>query len=174
MKYHRSLSVFCDLCPRSFTKKYLLRVHMTQDHLKLRTFDCSVCSRKLPFKGNLKSHMLRHGEKTACIICHKFVSNMRQHMTNHVEVKWSICNIICTKNSLSRHVMRAHCKRKWTMSVGKVSLRILKLRQNFVVTWKSWNKNKIWIHFFRRFYAEGVIMDECKLECSGIKFGYSL
>lgn len=109
--YHRNFSVFCDLCPRSFTRKQRLADHMKQVHVRFRPFECNVCSYKTSCIRSLKIHMLRHGAKTECEICHKLVSNIENHIGTHVKVECSICGKTYSKNHLSRH-KKTHRNRK--------------------------------------------------------------
>lgn len=76
---HRNASMFCDLCPESFTQKCKLKTHMEKDHLKL---------------------------KTKCNVCHKFVSNMNAHLKHHVKAKCPICSAIITRPNLTTHIKR--------------------------------------------------------------------
>lgn len=111
ISFHHGPISFCDLCPRSFVRKTLLSVHMKKDHLKLRPFECHVCSHESSSRGNLKIHMLLHGPKTECQICHKLVSNIKIHLTNHVKVQCSVCCKFCSKASIIYH-MKTHRNRK--------------------------------------------------------------
>lgn len=110
-KQHGRFSVFCDLCSRSFVSKFFLTIHMNRDHLKLRPFECNVCLYKSLIKVNLKIHMLTHGPKSECKICHKLVANMNSHLRNHVKVQCSICRKFIVKATLGRH-MKIHRNRK--------------------------------------------------------------
>lgn len=105
-QYHRSFSVFCDLCPQSFTIKSSLAIHLKQVHLKLRPYECKICLHKFSSKQSLKTHLLIHGPKIECKICHKLVSNMYHHLKAHEKVKCSVCSKIYSKHNLSSHILR--------------------------------------------------------------------
>lgn len=117
LKWHRSERRICDLCAKSFNKRILILQHMKKVHLKLRSFDCTVCKLRTFNEGNLKNHMLQHKSKTECKICHKFVANMKAHLRCHVKVKCSICSKTLSKNSLLMHLKRVHDneKSKWKL-----------------------------------------------------------
>lgn len=110
LKKHRSVTLFCDLCPRSFAQKSLLAMHMRHVHLKLRSFECKFCKFRSFTKKVLQVHMLRHGSKTECKVCHKGVSNMNDHMRSHVKVNCPICYKVYSKASLLQH-MKTHNKK---------------------------------------------------------------
>lgn len=101
---HRSATFFCDLCPRSFTQKYILASHFKKDHLKLRPFECKICGHKTFLAAYHRAHLLRHNSKSECNVCHKLVTNMSGHLRNHVRVKCVICSKIYSKNSINQHV----------------------------------------------------------------------
>lgn len=107
-KHHGSVLVFCDLCPRSFTRKFELADHMKHVHLRLRPFECNVCSYKASTRSYLKIHVLQHDPKAECEICYKLVSNMRFHLRSHDKVKCTICRKFIQRQSLKRHIIQKH------------------------------------------------------------------
>lgn len=80
--------MFCDLCPRSFKEKCILTIHMERDHLKLRPLECKICDYKCYQGQTLKTHMLQHGMKTVCKICHKLVTNMKRYLDAKISNLW--------------------------------------------------------------------------------------
>lgn len=106
-KHRKESSFFCDFCPRSFSLKNSLILHLKRCHLKLRPFDCELCGRKFSSRSDLKTHMLQHGRKTECKICHKFVTNIKKHMRCHIKTKCRICSKIYTQVGLNWH-MKTH------------------------------------------------------------------
>lgn len=106
-KYHPTKR-YCDLCPLSFELKNKLARHMEQTHSKLRPFGCKICGHKSYTRSVLKMHMLRHGSKTKCKICQKFVTNMKGHLTLHDKVECKICSKSYSKGSLKRHIKSLH------------------------------------------------------------------
>lgn len=111
INFHQKATMFCDHCPQPFNDKRLLVKHILQHHLRPRKFECSVCSYKAFYDHGLKVHMMRHGPKAECKICHKFVTNMKDHLKSHIKEKCPICSKIYSKNDLSRH-MKTHRNRK--------------------------------------------------------------
>lgn len=105
-KYHKT-DLFCDFCPNTFSKKVVLIDHIQKIHLKLRKFNCEICDFKSFYKQGLNKHMLSHGVKTECPICHKFVLNLSSHSRIHFKVKCPISDKIFVKKYLSSH-MKAH------------------------------------------------------------------
>lgn len=102
--YHQSIKLFCDLCPRSFDRKCLIVKHIRRDHLKLRPVECNVCNYKTFAKKYLNNHMLRHGPKTECKICHKMVFLMKNHLETHVKAKCPVCRFVFSKRNLTTHI----------------------------------------------------------------------
>lgn len=109
---HHKVDVrYCDLCPQSFGQKYFLNCHMERVHLKLCPFKCSFCKYKGPSNECLKQHMLRHGPKTECKVCHKLVTNIKNHLRIHFPtVKCPKCMIIVSQKFFSTHI-RLYCKK---------------------------------------------------------------
>lgn len=99
---------YCDLCPLTFEQRGRLTSHMNQTHLKLRPFKCELCEHKSYSQANLRAHMLRHGLKTECKICQKFVSNMEEHLKNHEKVKCKICSRSYSIANLPKHIKSKH------------------------------------------------------------------
>lgn len=106
---HRKVVFTCDLCPQSFLFKFDLTNHVEGKHLKLLPFACNICPYKHYSRMSLKSHMKKHGPKAECKICHKFISNMHQHMQYHVNVECKICRCITLKANMKTH-MKTHLK----------------------------------------------------------------
>lgn len=109
-KYHRGVQVFCDLCPQSFRQKWLVERHIKQHHLK--PLECKVCGFRCGVKSAFKKHMIRHASKTKCKVCHKLVTNLRNHMRVHdqIQKKCRICgNSYCLKY-LPKHITLMHAK----------------------------------------------------------------
>ena len=47
-------------CKRSYQSRQNLRRHVNTDHLKIKTYPCSICSRLLSSKRNLANHTNKH------------------------------------------------------------------------------------------------------------------
>lgn len=106
--YHSAVKMFCDFCPRFFVFKYALEEHIQKDHLQLRIHKCKVCDFTSGMKGCLTRHMLQHGPKTECSICHKLISNMPAHLRIHIMAKCHICGKKLKKRSLLSHLRAIH------------------------------------------------------------------
>lgn len=108
-KKHVGVRRYCDLCPRFFRRKFLIIQHMMSEHMHFSPFECKVCGHKSHSGVNYKKHMLRHGPKTECNICHKFVTNMYNHLQSHAKVECHVCRKCFSKNNLKKHV-RIHAQ----------------------------------------------------------------
>lgn len=106
---------FCDLCPKSFKVKSLLENHMGQ-HFKINPLTCNFCDQTNASKWAFKIHMLRHGPKTECEVCHKMVANIYYHMKNHGRAKCQICGKSVRKNYLQEHIKTIHKSKKLKLS----------------------------------------------------------
>lgn len=122
---HHSVLVFCDLCPRSFTKKYLLKRHMKLDHLKpcpsecnlcsqclaykKECFECNVCDYKSAVKSHLETHKLTHAAKVECPTCKKQVTSLQNHMRTHKPKNGPVCQKVVNEQNFSKHI-KTHVK----------------------------------------------------------------
>lgn len=110
--FHRrrsNVKRYCDLCPQSFLRKSLITVHLVKDHLKLGRFECKLCKFKSYYKSTLNRHMVNHGPRTECKICHIEVFHLKKHMKTHIKVKCHHCSKILTEAHLPDHI-KFHCK----------------------------------------------------------------
>lgn len=67
-------------------------------------FNCDKCGYKSSYKYNLDTHMLQHGSKRECKVCHKLVLNMSSHLRSHVKAKCPVCNKTIVREYLVRHI----------------------------------------------------------------------
>lgn len=91
LKSHQGIiGMLCDLCPQIFNQKGALVKHMEKAHMEPR-FACQICEYKNCHEKNLKTHMLRHGPKVKCKVCHRFSTNLGRHMrSRHPKAKWAV------------------------------------------------------------------------------------
>ena len=106
----------CEVCHKSFSKKWILTQHMKIHGSK--SFKCDVCMKAFYNKSKLKRHYRMHtGEKPfSCPICDKKFAlkiHLVRHQATHREIKPFKCSIcpegrfFKTKPGLSQH-MRFH------------------------------------------------------------------
>lgn len=99
-KYHhtdRGLRVSCDQCFRVFSSTSVLRRHQKVVHLRLKEFQCDICSAKVSTKQYLEEHLRTHSDERpeVCAVCGKTFQmrgNLRQHMKTHRE-RTQVCDV---------------------------------------------------------------------------------
>lgn len=114
----------CDLCPRAYFKKSMLRAHLMKNHLKvkIKTEDDELKCQSCDFTSNdatkLRLHEYHwHQKKLLCNICGRGFS-CPSHLNKHVEgvhgEKKYMCNICGLRVShpayLRRHMNERHSK----------------------------------------------------------------
>lgn len=95
----------CDLCPKSYTLKSVLREHM-RIHCKEPFAICPHCGRHFSCVSNMKQHMLRHTntKNFECVHCgKKFISKgeLSGHIRTHTKLKPFVCDICGTSFTMS-------------------------------------------------------------------------
>lgn len=80
----------CIFCPKVFSLKGRVRMHMRATHLKEKRHACDLCDAKFFGKSELKKHMCMHtGEKKyQCSTCQKAYGrnyHLLRHMRTHVQ-----------------------------------------------------------------------------------------
>lgn len=110
----------CDLCPKIFTLKGKLEVHLKQVHFQIKNHTCDECKSSFYQKTDLRDHMLIHtGErKYQCDICKKCFPQkkyIRFHLRVH-ERKDVFCKFCDMKFDypfrLKFHIKMKHAKAK--------------------------------------------------------------
>ncbi|XP_060533085.1 zinc finger protein 664-like [Cylas formicarius] len=106
----------CPQCDRSFKTHSNLRTHRLQMHLDPNDwkFQCTLCEKKFPIKGNLVKHIKRHtGIKNfPCHICDKKFINKAElnlHLHTHTNERLFKCHL-CNKEYKNREGLRRHMK----------------------------------------------------------------
>lgn len=87
---HQTFKCGIDSCDETFSSKYNLQRHINSLHLKLRRFECEMCSKRFTSKQTLNEHLYIHtGERpfacTAEGCCRKFrqASQLYIHKRKH-------------------------------------------------------------------------------------------
>ena len=108
-KKHRKMT--CDMCPNSYYLKSDLKMHFQKTHLKKKLHVCDVCGYKNVKKSHLERHKKIHKLKLKCPICHKPVSDFKEHKYRaHPEKnKLLVCDV-CGFKSAHKSVLRCHMK----------------------------------------------------------------
>ncbi|XP_046575904.1 zinc finger protein draculin-like [Haliotis rubra] len=119
VKEHAGEEHKCHDCDMSFSTKTKLKRHMSW-HSK--DFECNVCGKWFPSKGQLKIHSLihdEHAQKYQCSHCN-YVSiwkaSINRHVkTKHTDTRQHVCdkcgNGFKEKSTLTRHMRRNSCDR---------------------------------------------------------------
>ncbi|XP_050359874.1 gastrula zinc finger protein XlCGF26.1-like [Nymphalis io] len=104
----------CNVCEKSFERKYMLSMHMKRDHLDERDFQCELCSYTCFTKNELKVHMIKHnGERIfECTVCKKSYARkktLREHMRIHNNDKRYACKS-CGQAFVQNCSLKGHIK----------------------------------------------------------------
>lgn len=113
-KYHHTangMRQLCKLCNRYFSSPSVLKRHHKVVHLRLKEFQCHICSAQLSTKHYLQEHLKLHSDERpeVCSFCGKtfqMSGNLRQHMKTHMG-KTQIC-YICGKGFTRRCHLLIH------------------------------------------------------------------
>ncbi|CAH2108950.1 unnamed protein product [Euphydryas editha] len=107
----------CNICKKTFDRKYVMSMHMKRDHLEDKDYQCEMCSYRCFTKKQLKLHMIKHnGERIfECTICKKSYARkktLREHMRIHNKDRRYACKAcgqaFVQNCSLKRHVKTHH------------------------------------------------------------------
>jgi len=108
---HLKLKRVCPLCGATVTT---LAGHMNAVHAGNRNFPCTSCDKKFKSNYDLTRHRasVHLGQKPACPICGKHLSNLDQHIRIvHKQIKFS-CNLcskqLNTRSDLQKHITKVH------------------------------------------------------------------
>ncbi|KAG6459155.1 gastrula zinc finger protein XlCGF26.1 [Manduca sexta] len=104
----------CNVCERTFERRYTLSRHMKRDHLEERDFQCELCSYKCFTKNELRVHMVKHnGERIfECSVCKKSYARkktLKEHMRIHNNDRRFAC-AVCGQAFVQKCSLKGHLK----------------------------------------------------------------
>lgn len=104
----------CNVCDRSFDRRYTLSRHLKRDHLEERDYQCEVCAYKAFSNNELKVHMVKHnGERIfECSVCKKSYARkktLREHMRIHNNDRRFAC-AVCGQAFVQKCSLKGHLK----------------------------------------------------------------
>ncbi|XP_041968146.1 zinc finger protein 287-like isoform X2 [Aricia agestis] len=104
----------CNVCDKTFDRRYTLSRHMKRDHLDERDFECQICSYKCFTKNELRVHMVKHnGERIfECSVCKKSYARkktLREHMRIHNNDRRFAC-AVCGQAFVQKCSLKGHIK----------------------------------------------------------------
>lgn len=108
------LKYTCNVCERTFDRRYTLSRHLKRDHLEERENVCDVCSYRCYTKNELKVHMVKHtGQKIfECTVCKKSYARkktLREHMRIHNNDRRFVCPA-CGQAFVQKCSLKGHMK----------------------------------------------------------------
>lgn len=108
------LSYKCNVCDKSFDRRYTLSRHMKRDHLEERDFQCELCSYKCFTNNELRVHMVKHnGERIfECSVCKKSYARkktLKEHMRIHNNDRRFAC-AVCGQAFVQKCSLKGHLK----------------------------------------------------------------
>ncbi|KAM3957679.1 zinc finger Y-chromosomal protein-like [Aphomia sociella] len=108
----------CNVCDRSFNRRYTLSCHMKRRHLEQKDVECDLCSYACYNKTELRDHMLKHYMERSfqCSMCKKAYSrkkSLREHIirihANDKKFECKLCGQRFVHNcSLKAHIRNLH------------------------------------------------------------------
>ncbi|CAG5057372.1 unnamed protein product [Parnassius apollo] len=104
----------CNVCDKSFDRRYTLSRHMKRDHLEERDFQCHLCSYKCFTNNELRVHMVKHnGERIyECSVCKKSYARkktLKEHMRIHNNDRRFAC-AVCGQAFVQKCSLKGHIK----------------------------------------------------------------
>ncbi|CAG4958685.1 unnamed protein product [Colias eurytheme] len=104
----------CNVCDKSFDRRYTLSRHLKRDHLEERDYQCQMCAYKCFTKNELRVHMVKHnGERIfECSVCHKSYARkktLREHMRIHNNDRRFAC-AVCGQAFVQKCSLKGHIK----------------------------------------------------------------
>ncbi|XP_073964230.1 zinc finger protein 639-like [Choristoneura fumiferana] len=104
----------CNVCDKSFDRRYTLSRHMKRDHLEERDFQCQLCSYKCFTNNELTVHMIKHnGERIfECNVCKKSYARkktLKEHMRIHNNDRRFAC-AVCGQAFVQKCSLKGHIK----------------------------------------------------------------
>ncbi|XP_072943188.1 uncharacterized protein [Epargyreus clarus] len=104
----------CNVCDKTFDRRYTLSRHMKRDHLEERDFQCQLCTYKCFTNNELRVHMIKHnGERVhECSVCKKSYARkktLREHMRIHNNDRRFAC-AVCGQAFVQKCSLKGHIK----------------------------------------------------------------
>ncbi|XP_059056425.1 zinc finger protein 431-like [Achroia grisella] len=104
----------CNVCDKSFDRRYTLSRHMKRDHLEERDFQCQLCAYKCFTNNELRVHMVKHnGERIfECSVCKKSYARkktLKEHMRIHNNDRRFACGV-CGQAFVQKCSLKGHLK----------------------------------------------------------------
>ncbi|XP_053614847.1 zinc finger protein 480-like [Plodia interpunctella] len=104
----------CNVCDKSFERRYTLSRHLKRDHLEERDYQCELCSYKCFTSNELRVHMVKHnGERIyECSVCKKSYARkktLKEHMRIHNNDRRFAC-AVCGQAFVQKCSLKGHLK----------------------------------------------------------------
>lgn len=104
----------CNVCDKSFDRRYTLLRHMKRDHLEERDYHCDMCTYRCFTNNELRVHMVKHnGERIhECSVCKKSYARkktLREHMRIHNNDRRFAC-AVCGQTFVQKCSLKGHIK----------------------------------------------------------------
>ncbi|KAG6459157.1 zinc finger protein 287-like [Manduca sexta] len=108
------ISYKCNVCEKSFSRRYNLSTHMKRDHLEERDFQCDLCTYTCFSSKQLSMHMVKHnGDRIfECSVCKKSYARKKtlsEHMKIHNNDRRFSC-AVCGQAFVQKCSLKGHMK----------------------------------------------------------------
>ncbi|KAJ2938672.1 hypothetical protein O0L34_g11998 [Tuta absoluta] len=104
----------CNVCDRTFNRRYTLSRHMRRDHLEMKDFQCDICPYTCFTNNELRVHMVKHnGDRIfECNVCRKAYARKKtltEHMRIHNNDRRFACSV-CGQTFVQKCSLKGHMK----------------------------------------------------------------
>ncbi|XP_073964275.1 zinc finger Y-chromosomal protein-like isoform X1 [Choristoneura fumiferana] len=107
----------CNVCEKTYNRRYHLSCHMKRCHLEEKEIQCQFCSYMCYTKGELTAHLVKHNSERAfeCSVCKKSYAR-KKTLTEHMRIHnndrrfaCTVCGLAFVQNcSLKGHIKTHH------------------------------------------------------------------
>lgn len=129
LQTHEGKKYLCDMCPKKFTRKEHLKIHVARHNI-IKPFKCNRCSKRFIKEDQLNLHLLKHDrvikkpkdpeaqKRFLCEICSKSFTQsttLVAHLRAHNGIKPYTCGVCSrpfTTNAYLKMHMRTHTQEK--------------------------------------------------------------